>query len=81
MAQTPEIKYDVALKQLEKRYRVALRKTPTSELDPDTMLTDVIRWIRRRADNDPKAQRRATLLIRRLKGLRDAIQHLNDVEP
>lgn len=65
--------YRAALTQLETRYRVALTTPGPSQLDPDQALTDIIRWVQKRAGTSAKQQRRALVLVKRLKRIRRAV--------
>jgi site-specific recombinase XerD len=67
--------YKAALVQLETRYRQELIAAP-AKLDPDRALGAIIRWVQKRAGDDPAARRRAELLVKRLKRIREEVSDL-----
>jgi hypothetical protein len=66
--------YRAPLAQLEKRYRLALTTVAPAALDPKETLGDIIRWVQKRGGDDPRGQRRAKLLVKRLKRIRDEVK-------
>ncbi len=68
--------YFEALTQLEARYRDAIITAKPTELDPDRALTDIIRWVQKRAGSDPEYQRKAKLLANRLRLIRQEVGEL-----
>jgi hypothetical protein len=67
--------YRAALVQLETRYRQAIITAP-AKLDPDRALGAIIRWVQKRAGDNPDAHRRAELLVKRLKRIREEVSDL-----
>ncbi|WP_171813143.1 tyrosine-type recombinase/integrase [Corallococcus exiguus] len=68
--------YHAAVTKLETRYRLALKSTAPAKLDPDQALSAIIRWVQKRAGDNPKAQRRAERLVKRLKRIREDVGEL-----
>ncbi len=68
--------YRAALTQLETRYRIALTTPGDAPLDPDEALTDIIRWVQKRAGQSVDQQKRASALVKRLKRIRDEVGDL-----
>jgi site-specific recombinase XerD len=68
--------YRAALTQLETRYRVALTTPGDAPLDPDEALTDIIRWVQKRAGQSVDEQKRALALVKRLKRIRKEVGNL-----
>ena len=69
--------YRAALTQLETRYRIALTTPSDAPLDPDEALTDIIRWVQKRAGQQSvDQQKRASALVKRLKRIREEVGDL-----
>ena len=68
--------YFEALTQLEKRYRQAIHRGSVSELNPVTMIADVVRWLRKNTATDQSLKRTAALLIRRLERIQKELSTL-----
>ncbi len=68
--------YRAALTQLETRYRIALTTPGDAPLDPDEALTDIIRWVQKRAGQSVDQQKRASALVKRLKRIREEVGDL-----
>ncbi|WP_158622200.1 tyrosine-type recombinase/integrase [Corallococcus sp. CA047B] len=68
--------YHAAITKLETRYRLALRSTEPAKLNPDQALGAIIRWVQKRAGEEPEARRRAEQLVKRLKRIREDVGDL-----
>ncbi len=70
--------YQAALVQMEQRYRLALRTAAPAKLDPNQALGAIIRWVQKRAGDNPEARHRAELLVKRLKRI---CEEVSDPKP
>jgi len=75
--QTVSSEYFAAMANIEKRYQVTLPAASVTCIDPDQALADTIRWLKKRAIDNPTTKKHAQLVADRLRKIRKEISALS----